>query len=57
VTRLEWFNRSLRTTVDFSARQRARIRALYASDFALLGQLKSMNAYTEKAEMVGTATK
>ena len=37
---LPWLNRTERTDLALTARQRRRIEALYAQDFALIGSLR-----------------
>ena len=48
VARLPWLNRSIRMPLDFSARQKSRIRKLYAADFQLVEHIRSGRTATER---------
>jgi len=41
VASVPWLNRGIRTPLTFDARQRARIRAIFAADFALIESLRA----------------
>ena len=47
VAHLPWLNRSIRMPLDFTARQKARIQKLYATDFQLVEDLRSARSATE----------
>jgi len=48
VTRLPWLNRSVPMPVEFTVRQKARIRKIYAADFALVEQVQSRRTAAER---------